>query len=380
MFPIVDVEGDARSRGRQYGEAAFPVGAYEEVFAHYTGWSREAVREYAEGFRAPIAEFGAKYLEEITGIAEGADADPSDVLAINVRTEIMFAAESRRLAGEGELPAECSSFAVQATRAGGSLLVGQNWDWLEHAAETTIVLRSRQDGGPSFLTVVEAGLLAKVGLNAAGVAVATNMLVSDSDRGAAGIPYHLLLRALFDAPSLPRALATLQSGSRSSSANYLIAGDEVALDVEAFPGGHGNLYLTYPDADLLLHFNHFRHPDHRSHDLTVPLSPSSPLRQVRIEQLIRDAGGPLDLEFWQRALGDHAMFPDGVCHHPDPEVTNPPERAATVASLVMEPASRRVWLAAGYPCSTPFEQLDTSFLRSGDGCNRSATGGGEDSG
>jgi hypothetical protein len=41
VYPRIRVEGDARERGRQHGEAARErvrrsVEAYEEVFAHYT--------------------------------------------------------------------------------------------------------------------------------------------------------------------------------------------------------------------------------------------------------------------------------------------------------------------------------------------------------
>jgi isopenicillin-N N-acyltransferase like protein len=371
MFPIVDTERDAATRGRQYGEAARErvgrsIEAYAEVFSHYTGWSHDRVRAEAERFRPTIAAFGRKYLEEIDGIAVGADADPADVLAINVRTELMFAAEARRAAGQAGPPPECSAFAAASRRTGGSMLVGQNWDWLEHAAETTLVLRARPADGPAYVTVVEAGLLAKAGMNEAGLAIATNMIVSDTDRGEPGVPYHVLLRALYDAPSLAKALATLQVGPRSSSANYLVAADDVALDVEAYPGGYGELYLNYPEDDLLLHFNHFCAAEHRPHDVSLVVAPSSPFRQVRIEGLVGAAEGPLDRGFWQRALADHAMYPDGVCHHPEPGLTNPPERAATVAALIMEPASRRLWLASGYPCEAPFEELDTGFATATD--------------
>ncbi|HEY2053053.1 MAG TPA: C45 family peptidase [Solirubrobacterales bacterium] len=360
MFPIVEIEGGARERGRQYGEAARErigrsVEAYEGVFGHYTGWSTAQVREEAERFRAPIVEFDAKYMEEIGGIAEGAGVDESDILAMNVRTEIMFSAEARRLAGP---PAECSAFAVSPSRSGGGLLIGQNWDWLEHAAETTVVLRVRQDDGPAFVTVVEAGLLAKVGMNDAGLGIATNMLVSDSDAGGSGVPYHVLLRALHGAPSLPAALLTLKRGRRSSSANYLLAYDDVAVDIEAFPGGHADMYLDYPDDGLLLHFNHYCTAEHRPHDLSMLVAPSSPFRQVRAEELIGAAAGPLDRHFWERLLADHSMFPEGICHHPEPTVTNPPERAATVTAVLMEPSAGRMWLASGYPCEAPFEELE----------------------
>ena len=106
-----------------------------------------------------------------------------DVLAINLRTEIIWAASARD-AARPALPLECTAFAALPGRTGGRTLIGQTWDWLVHAAETTVVLEARQDDGPDYVTVVEAGLLAKAGMNSAGVALATNALVSAADRGA----------------------------------------------------------------------------------------------------------------------------------------------------------------------------------------------------
>jgi isopenicillin-N N-acyltransferase like protein len=364
VFPVIDVEGDAQERGRQYGEGARErvrrsVTAYEEIFAHYTGWTKERVREEAERFRKPSRDFGARYLDEIAGIAEGADVPEVDVLAINVRTEIMCSAEARKAAAPS-VPPECSAFAVLGERAGGSMLVGQNWDWLAHAFDTTIVLRSRQPDAPNLITVVEAGLLAKVGLNSSGVAVATNLLITDADRGDPGVPYHILLRALFDVETPSAALALIQKANRASSANFIIGGDEVAIDVEAAPGAFvDQLAITYPADDLLLHFNHFAQPVGNLRDVSVAVAPNSPFRQARVEHLVRAERGPLDLGFWQRTLGDHAMFPESVCHHPDPRAATAPERHATVLGVVMEPATRSLWLAPGSPCSTPWEAVET---------------------
>ena len=48
-------------------------------------------------------------------------------------------------------------------------------------------------------------------------------LVTDADVGEPGLPYHVLLRAVLDCATVTDALAALQGGARSSSANYLVA-------------------------------------------------------------------------------------------------------------------------------------------------------------
>src|SRR5438045_5300600 len=132
---------------------------------------------------------------------------------------------------------ECSAFArVPAPGQKDPVLIGQNWDWLLHSAQTLVVLEVRQDEGPDFVTVVEAGLLAKTGINSAGLGLVTNALVTDADVGEPGLPYHVLLRAVLDCTTLTDALQVLQAGPRSSSPNYLIAhAGGAALAIEPAP-------------------------------------------------------------------------------------------------------------------------------------------------
>jgi len=142
----VRVEGASYQRGLQYGTQAgarvrLSVQAYQQAFAHYAGWDWPAVRREAARFEAPIGKFRPAYLEEMRGIADGAGLDLTDVLAINVRTEVMYSAKARQAPRELPFPTECSAFAcVPAPGQPGSVILGQNWDWLLHAAQTLVVL------------------------------------------------------------------------------------------------------------------------------------------------------------------------------------------------------------------------------------------------
>jgi isopenicillin-N N-acyltransferase like protein len=372
MTPRIRVEGTHYDRGRQYGAQAraqvqLSVQAYQRVFAYYAGWDWPLVRRAAAAFEAPIAAFRPAYLDEMRGIADGAGLDLADVLAINVRTEVMFAAKARQAplaARVRDLPAECSAFAVApAPRAGGhhaATLLGQNWDWLLHAAQTLIVLEVSQDDGPDFVTVVEAGLLAKAGLNAAGLGLVTNALVTDADTGAPGLPYHVLLRAILDCATVTEALKVLQAGMRSSSANYLIAhASGAALDVEAAPGDFTRLYPRFPDRGLLLHTNHFLSPGlSPAQDLSLWAMPSSAVRLQRLRTATPD---PATLDDFRALLADHADYPHSICSHPDPN-EHPLEQGATIASVLMDLKARRLWLAPGNPCQVPYSELDLSCL------------------
>jgi isopenicillin-N N-acyltransferase like protein len=359
-FPHVRVEGGPRERGRAYGEQAAvrvrrSIEAYDEVFHAYAGWDRAIVREHARAYAGPIAAFDPVYLEEIRGIAEGAGVDEADVLAINVRTEVMFAAKARDAARR---VGECSAFAVTPSRsADGHTLIGQNWDWLLHAAETVVVLEARQPDRPDYVTVVEAGLLAKTGMNSSGIGLVTNALVSADDRGTPCVPYHVALRAILDAETISDAYAALQRAPRSSSANYLIAHrDGLAVNIEGAPGDLSTLFLTFPEDGLLLHTNHFASGQLSGADVGLWVMPDSPFRLERLREQL--AGAPsLSLKDVRHALADHAGHPSGVCCHPD-ERWDPLEQGETVASVLMDLDERRMWLADARPCTAPYRELD----------------------
>ena len=364
QFPHVRVSGSARERGRAYGEQARDrvrgsVETYRQVFAHYTGWDWPAVRAEAGRFEAPVAAFRPAYSDEIRGIAEGAGLDPLDVLAINVRTEVMFAARARQAERSQRLPAECTAFAVVPPPGGtGPVLAGQNWDWVPAVAGNVIVLEARQEGGPDYVTVVEAGLLAKTGMNSSGLGLVTNALVTSDDTGAPGVPYHVLLRAILDCENVSDALAVLQSHRRSSSANYLIAHrDGVAVDAEAAPGDYSALFLLFPAGGVLLHSNHFLSPRFSGRDVSVWAMPDSPVRLARAQAGVDALGRVPGLEDFRALLSDHANFPSGVCCHPDPRL-HPHDQGATLASVLMDLSARQMWLADGSPCEAPYRRLD----------------------
>jgi len=367
-YPHVRVAGSASQRGRKYGEQARKrvrrsVSAYREVFAELAGWDWPTVLAEAARFEAPIAAYRPQYLAEMRGIADGAGLDFADVLAINVRTEVMFAAKARQAAaGAGPArtgPPECSAFAVApAPGRPGPALLGQNWDWLPHTAETVVVLESRQDDAPDFVTVVEAGLLAKTGMNSSGLGLVTNALVTSDDTGEPGLPYHVLLRAIMDCENVSDAITALQAGFRSSSANYLLAHrDGLAVDIEASPGDFSRLYLLYPGDDgVVLHTNHFLAERFAGRDVSVWAMPDSPVRLQRLRAGVQAAADP-SLATFRALLSDHANYPSGVCCHPDLRMPRH-DQGMTATSVLMDLEARRMWVTDGNPCSVPYRELD----------------------
>jgi isopenicillin-N N-acyltransferase-like protein len=359
-YPRVALSGDARERGLAHGRQAaervrHSVEIYRAIFRHYADWDWNQVTRHALTFEKPIGDVHPDYLEEIRGIAEGSGLAYDDILAINVRTEVMFSAVARRAA------VECTAFAAtpEAT-ADGHVLVGQNWDWKPHMTGTVIVLEVERDDGPDYVTVVEAGLLAKTGMNSAGIGLTTNALISSDDHGLPGLPYHVILRAILDAENLPQALDAVTRHHRSSAANYLIAHrDGLAVDVEAAPGDYSRVWLVFPERGLLGHTNHYVCATPGIKDVTRWYAPDSPFRLERIDGALYRLRGRIEPGLVEEALRDHVSHPLGVCKHRDlslPEY----EQSVTVASVVYDLTAGQMRLADGQPCSCEYRTLDYS--------------------
>jgi isopenicillin-N N-acyltransferase-like protein len=363
-YPHVRVKGGAMERGRQYGDQAKvrvqrSVEGYAAAFRHYAGWSWSEARTAAMPFEACISASYPSYLEEMRGIAEGAGVDFIDILTINVRTEVMFAALARQAgAFQRQLPAECSAFALLPYRTETShTVIGQTWDWLVHCFETVIVLEVEQDEGPDFVTVVEAGLLAKAGMNSAGLAVCTNALVTEGDQGRPGIPYHVLLRALIDCETITDALVVAQLAQRSSSANFLLAHrDGTAIDLETTAGDYRGVFPLLPEHGVLLHTNHFLSPRVGDADVSAWAMPSSLVRLCRLQSFRDENEGRVSQLQIEELLQDHAGHPSSICSHPD-LTEAPEERGATVASLIMDLDESTMSLADGNPCETGYRTI-----------------------
>ena len=164
-------------------------------------------------FIPEIETFGAHYLEEMRGLAEGARLPLDDIVLINCRTEIVAMARLHEPKPDG-----CTGLVVMPERSStGELIHAQNWDWLAECADTAIVLAIRRDDGPDILTFTEAGGLARSGFNANGIAISANYLESDRDYKQSGIPLPLIRRKVLE----QRASRTRHARRRNNAQGLL---------------------------------------------------------------------------------------------------------------------------------------------------------------
>ena len=188
-FPLLRSEGSPREVGRSHGRAfgsrvLGSIAVYRRKFDKMNlAWP--TVLELAERSGGYLRALDPPLAEELDGIAEGAEVDPREILAINIRTGLT------RMIEEGTSDDhECTSFAVVGdASANGHTLIGQNWDQSGEFQPNTVLIEQRIAGEPAVLFVTEAGILFRHGMNDAGVGAVGNGLSTDREgRADSGAP------------------------------------------------------------------------------------------------------------------------------------------------------------------------------------------------
>lgn len=149
LFPSFVLKGRAHEIGYQYREKCRElihknVELYLKISEHYAHLKPSQTLSLSKGFIPYIEGFDPSMMEEMRGIAEGVQCRLEEVVALNVRTELMF---PHRLGIQ-----ECTAIGMSE----GPILC-QNWDWIPSFKDTTVILHIEQEGKPSITMMTEAG-------------------------------------------------------------------------------------------------------------------------------------------------------------------------------------------------------------------------------
>jgi len=339
-YPEFTVHGSPREMGRQFGEAArelvrgFAAAALDRV-----NLTMRVSRQQAETTAAKSLEYAEKYspdsVAELRGVAEAAGLDLLDVMILQARNQL-----------QNEPEAGCTSLSLSAASGQGRLLA-QNWDNDPGLDPFTCVLTRKPTGKPALLNVTQAGLIAYIGFNDAGVGVCLNTLPAPSRP--IGVPHYFQVREIFEQHSLDGVVHTVRRAHRAIPANIMLT----------TPEGPADLEVTIDDVHVLradeqgrvTHTNHCRHPALAGINASFPELIQSQPRQERIDRLLSDGANTVDR--LKTILRNHEDHPRSICRHPnaDPGVGH----WRTVFSVIIEPEARRMHLTRGTPCEQPYE-------------------------
>jgi len=344
-YPLIHAAGSARQLGREHGRLARDrVRGYLDYLQGSLKLSRESLRKRAARFEPLFVKQCPHLLDEVVGLAEGAEIHWLDALAAQLRGELT-----------GVTDDACTTFVIRRDRtADGGTLIGQNSDNPSELMDYGYVLRLVPEHGPRILMWTFGGMLGYHGLNEHGVAHFANSL-GGGPAWKFALSQYPLKRMMLEQRSLADIRRLLRDVPVCSNGNYVICDGlgEIA-DIELT--SDGPLEMSDDGHGTLVHSNHYLCSPHACDENFARSLPDSFPRLQRMQELVRSRLGQLTVDDLKEILRDHDGQPVGICRHPHTGVDDPilPSSGRTVASLIAEPDRGRLHITRGNPCEVDY--------------------------
>lgn len=359
-LPLVKVQGDNTTSGKMAGalsstRIAHSIETYKKTFDLCNIRWPDAINK-AGRHKAVIQQYTPHLLDELHGLSIGSGVALNSLLALNCRTEILppdFLKQAMASEGIDDSTVdthanECTSLAI--ARKDAPVWLAQNWDWVSLQREGLIVLHATPDNAPAYITVTEAGMLAKIGINEHGFGVSLNILRSNNDGQSEGMPVHFLLRALLECRSVKEACEFALQLPYASSSNIMIAdksGEIASLEIS--PDG---CKILPPTEGQMCHTNHFIDQDFAANDAGIVGNTSTVNRLDTAQQHLSGIKNFSDIK---KLLSDTSDGLESICrfaHQGLPEIA----QIETVVAVAMNLTEHTLWVSAAQPSITDFTE------------------------
>jgi len=346
--PLVRVSGTHREMGRQIGEACkkqvqhgvenarnLVADAYQQLELTWAGAQIQS-RKYL-----PFAqERYPQYVDELMGIAEGADVGFEDLVVINAMEAVtMDALHLTR----------CTSMAVNDERtADGHVLLAHNEDWVPEDEDDVFIILANPKNGPPFLAMTYGGLLPNIGFNAYGIAQMCDSVYPNDSR--IGTPRTVVSRAVLASKTPDEAIRHMLSAQRAAGYNHLLvheSGELYSVEVSARRFG-----ILYGDDGYIVHTNHYLSENMQQVEREPEDLVASRVRYHRALRLIKREEQHT-IKTLQAIQRDHVNFSNSICNH-SIDASNPLDREKTVNAMVIDLTAREMHIAWGNPCENPY--------------------------
>lgn len=349
-FPHYRAQGTPRELGRQHGEQARDrIRAHLDFLRTSLQLSDEIIKERSLAFLPLFERHCPRLLPELEGLAEGAQIEFADALAVNIRGAL------------GVAPDGCTSFVVSGRgTANGEILIGQNSDMLPAMIDLAYVLHLQPIDQPSMLMWTFGGMIGYHGINSEGVAHFANDL-GGGPPPRFGMPHYPVKRMMLERRSLKEVVPLLEGVPFAVNGNYVLCdGQGEILDVEATTEG---CHLVHDAGDgFIAHSNHFLCERHATEENHRQSAADSFPRLTRMRQLIQSRFGELSVDDFKKFLRDRDGGAAGICR--SARSNNPAEgwetAGITAASLIAEPARGRLHIAPGNKADAVFTVYEMS--------------------
>ncbi len=346
--PLVEVYGTHREMGCQIGEAQREQVQHSIENAHLLIEQSYATLELTwEGATIqsrkylPFAEERyPQYVDEMRGIADGANVTFDDVMTLNAMEAVtMDALHLTR----------CTSFAVNEERtADGHVLVAHNEDWIPEDENDVYVISAKPREEPPFLAMTYGGLLPNVGFNAYGIAQLIDSVYPNDSR--IGIPRLVVSRAVLASRRLSGAIGRTLLPHRAAGYNHLLVHDSGEMySVEVSSRKFDILHGT---DGFMVHTNHYLSQTMKEIESEPEELISSRVRFFRANRLLRQNSAH-NIKSLQAIQKDHVNLPNSICNH-NIEGIDPLDRENTISAMVIDLTSREMHIAWGNPCQNAY--------------------------
>ncbi len=346
--PLVRASGTHREIGRQIGEAcrkqvqqsvenarSLLADAYEQLELTWAG-AQIQTRKYI-----PFAqERYPQYVEELIGVAEGANVQFDDVAVVNVMEAVTT--DALHLT-------RCTSMAINDERtADGHVLMAHNEDWVPEDEEDVFIIHATPKHEPPFLAMTYGGLLPNIGFNAYGIAQMCDSVYPNDSR--IGTPRVVVSRAVLASKSPGEAIRHTLSAQRAAGYNHVLvhdSGELYSVEVSA-----RKFAILYGSEGYIVHTNNYlaetmQQVEREPEDLI-----SSRVRYFRALRLVRQESTHT-IKTLQAIQRDHVNFSNAICNH-SIDASDPLDREKTVNAMVIDLTAREMHIAWGNPCENPY--------------------------
>ena len=346
--PLVRVSGTHREMGRQIGEACrkqvqhgvengrnLVADAYQQLELTWAGAQIQA-RKYL-----PFAqERYPQYVDELIGIAEGADVVFEDLVVINAMEAVtMDALHLTR----------CTSMAVNDEHtADGHVLLAHNEDWVPEDEDDVFIILANPKHDPPFLAMTYGGLLPNIGFNAYGIAQLCDSVYPNDSR--IGTPRTVVSRAVLASKTPDEAIRHMLSAQRAAGYNHMLAhesGELYSVEVSA-----RKFAILYGEDGYMVHTNNYLNETMKTIEKDPEELISSRVRYFRALRMVKYEESHT-IKTLQSVLRDHVNFSNSICNHAI-DIKDPLDREKTINSLVIDLTAREMHLAWGNPCKNPY--------------------------
>jgi isopenicillin-N N-acyltransferase-like protein len=311
-----------------------------EIAYHDLELTWDGARIQARKYMPFAQEHYPQYVDELLGMAEGANVSFEDIAVVNAMEAVTM--DALHLT-------KCTSVAVNEDRtADGHVLIAHNEDWLPEDEQDVYIVHATPEDEPAFLAMTYGALLPNIGFNAAGIAQCCDSVYPTDSR--IGIPRLIVARAVLGTASLGDAVRKALAPQRAAGYNHLLAhesGELYSVEVSA-----RRFAILYGEDGVIAHTNHFLDSKMQAIEDEPDELIGTRLRYHRALRLLKRTPEHT-IKTLQAIQRDHINFPNSICNHYEENMA-PLDREKTINAMIIDLTSRAMHIAWGTPCESAY--------------------------